>query len=245
MQYNNILIFSDNKVLLEGLLKIVKDKKLDKLVNIKIASSHLSDITTTSASIEKINIKDNVDSLINNFDLIISAHCKQIFPKELIGKVKCINIHPGLNPFNRGWYPQVFSIINKLPIGATIHEMDEEVDHGPIIIQQEAPIYSYDTSETIYNRILEIELVLFEKVIEKILYNKYETVIPPNDGNINWKKDFNELCHIDLRKSYIGQDFIDIIRALTHGSYNNAYFYDDDGNKIYIKIILEQESCES
>jgi len=244
MKYNNILIFSDNPPLLKGLLKILRDKKLDKLINVKIASSHLSDITIDSVNVEKINIKENIDYLIEKFDLIISAHCKQIFPQELIDNVKCINIHPGLNPFNRGWFPQVFSIINKLPVGATIHEMDNEVDHGPIIIQKEVPIYSYDTSETIYNRILETEQILFENVIENILHDKYEMTIPMNEGNVNWKKDFNDMCQINIKETYSGQEFIDLLRALTHGNYNNAYFYDDDGNKIYMKIILQKEHIE-
>ena len=76
--------------------------------------------------------------------LIISLHCKQLFPKGLISTVKCINVHPGLNPHNRGWYPQVFSIINKRPLGATIHEIDEELDHGDVIAQKEVPVFSWD-----------------------------------------------------------------------------------------------------
>lgn len=242
MKYNKVLIFSDNPFLLEKLLEVIKKKKIDKLINLKIASSHFSNIMIGSLNVEKINIIDNVDYLINNFNLIISAHCKQIFPLKLIKEVKCINIHPGLNPFNRGWYPQVFSIINKLPIGATIHEMDDQIDHGHIIIQKEVHCYSYDTSETIYNRVLEMELILFEQVIEKILSNNYDVTIPVSDGNINLKNDFADLCHIDLKKAYSGQEFIDLLRALTHGNYSNAYFYDDDGNKIHIKIFLQKEN---
>ncbi|SCM83629.1 conserved hypothetical protein [uncultured Sporomusa sp.] len=245
MIYNKVLIFSDNPFLLEKLLEIIKEKKIDKLINFKIASSPFSNIMLGSLKVEKINIIDNLDYLINNFNLIISAHCKQIFPSELIEKVKCINIHPGLNPFNRGWYPQVFSIINKLPVGATIHEMDDEIDHGHIIIQKEVQCHSYDTSETVYNRVLEMELILFEQVIEKILNNKYDITTPVSDGNINLKSDFNEICNIDLKKDYTGQEFIDLLRALTHGNYNNAYFYDEDGNKIFVKISLQKENYEN
>src|SRR5690349_163732 len=66
-------------------------------------------------------------------DVVISLHSKQIFPPGLVSGARCVNVHPGLNPFNRGWTPHVFSLVNGLPAGATIHEIDAEIDHGAII----------------------------------------------------------------------------------------------------------------
>ena len=43
-------------------------------------------------------------------------------------------------------FQQVFSILNKLPVGVTIHEMDEQLDHGIIIVQKEINIFSWETS---------------------------------------------------------------------------------------------------
>jgi len=97
---------------------------------------------------EIINVKDEEtkNKIISDYDLVFSLHCKQIFPKRLVENVCCINFHPGLNPYNRGWYPQAFSIINGLPDGSTIHLMDSEVDHGAIIAQKKVDIKVSDTS---------------------------------------------------------------------------------------------------
>jgi len=91
------------------------------------------------------------------YGLIVSIHSKRIFPPDLVNSVTCVNFHPGFNPFNRGWYPQVFSLINKDPIGATLHVMDAEIDHGAIIDQVEVAIRPTDTSSELYARVIDAE----------------------------------------------------------------------------------------
>lgn len=240
LKYKNILIIGDSKDVIENIYEIFI-KKGDKNVNYSFACSPESHIKSAIGfDLEKIDIKKEKGKITNKYDLIISAHCKQIFPGDLIKDVKCINIHPGFSPYNRGWYPHVFSIINKLPAGVTIHEMDNYIDHGPIIVQKKIQIRHVDTSESLYARILELEKELFSEAIGYILAGNYETFLP-EEGNINYKKDFIKLREIDLEKKYSGRDMIDLLRALTHGDYKNAYFFDDSRNKIFIQIKLERE----
>ena len=187
-----------------------------------------------------IKVKTEWSSLVSNYELIISLHCKQLFPAELVQALKCINVHPGLNPYNRGWFPQVFSILNGLPTGATIHEIDEELDHGNIIAQQEVGNNVWDTSIDIYNRVLQQELKLLDAYLPQILEDNYKTFEPNEEGNLNLKKDFNTLCELDIERVQRVGDTIDQLRALTHGEYQNAYFFDPKtGKKVYVSIRLE------
>jgi methionyl-tRNA formyltransferase len=159
--------------------------------------------------------------------------------------VKCINIHPGFNPINRGWYPQVFSIINKLPVGATIHEIDEKLDHGNIIAREFVNKESYDTSESLYNKIVDKEIELLELNIENIISGNFKVTVPEEEGNLNLKKDFNKLLELDLEEQISVGDLINRLRALTHGDFNNAYFIDPStGKKIFIRINLKPEDYE-
>lgn len=153
-----------------------------------------------------------------DFDMIFSLHCKKIFPKELVTRVKCINVHPGYNPYNRGMFPHVWSIINGLPAGATIHEMDEGIDTGLIIAQRHIPITPHDTSETLYNRIVDAELSLLTLNLGAILENDYLPTRPVERGNYNSLEDFKNLCNITDEH----QNTINLLRALTHGDYKNA-----------------------
>ena len=165
----SIMVFTDNEFIYNDFANTIRIKKLSNLHNFTFACSPSNDVFDKYDDIKKIRISKSVDELINNFDLIISCHCKQIFPGKLVNSIRCINIHPGLNPHNRGWYPQVFSIINKKPFGATIHEMDEEIDHGNIILQKEIKLHSWDTSLTAYNQVISAESELLRDSIEDII----------------------------------------------------------------------------
>lgn len=189
--------------------------------------------------IVSLTLKDNLPMLCN-FDLGISTHCKQIFPERLVKEVRCINLHPGLNPFNRGWYPQVFSILNKKPAGATMHYMDEKIDHGDIIAQETAKVSSWDTSLSLYQKVLHLEYQLFKENINGVI-NRTDTAWSPNNssGNYNSIQDFADLKQIDLASETTFGDVIDFLRAMTHPPYKNAYFLDDEGNKVFVSIKLD------
>lgn len=236
----NIMIFTDNLYMYESFKKIIILKKLNQKYSFTYACSPENKLFNKYSEVEQVKIKDVSEKLIASYQLIISCHSKQIFPAELVNSVRCINIHPGLNPYNRGWYPQVFSIINKMPLGATIHEMDEEIDHGDIIVQKEIKIQSYDTSLSAYNRVLEAEVELLSENIENIISKRYLPKKMQIEGNYNSRKDFDKLCKLDLNENMTLSEAIDKLRALTHREFSNAYFYDNEGQKIYVHINLEK-----
>jgi methionyl-tRNA formyltransferase len=230
-----IAIVTDNIYLKRKFSELLKIKEL--IVEPIYWSSSMAVIEAFD-DVKIINIKEDWQLLIE-FDIIFSLHSKSIFPNELVLKKRCINIHPGLNPFNRGWYPQIFSIINKLPVGVTIHEIDCELDHGPIIAQREIEIFEWDTSLSLYNRILEAEIEILDLHLQEIIDGNYNKANPASEGNLNFKIDFNRLCKIDLQQSATYGEVIDRLRALTHGDLKNAYFFDSrTGEKIYARIEL-------
>lgn len=243
--YKNILIVSDNVNLCKQMLPIIKPYK-DR--NFHFATSPFSNAQQFENELDEsvyiVDMKDDiaVQNLVRDYDLVLSIHCKQIFPKQLINAVKCINIHPGYNPINRGWYPQVFAIINDLPVGATIHEIDEELDHGKIIARDFVYKSLDDTSLSLYEKITKKEMELFADNIEVILNAAYRSFDAENEGNVFLKKDFNKLCAINLEERKTVGETIDMLRALTHGDFKNAYFVDPaSGKKIFISVNLAVE----
>lgn len=243
--YKNILIVSDNVNLCKQLLPILA---LYKDRNITFSTSPFSNKNSFEDELKLqvcvVDMKDDlvVESIVNDYDLVISMHCKQIFPPKLIKAVKCINVHPGYNPINRGWYPQVFAIINDLPIGATIHEIDEYLDHGKIIARAFVDKSPTDTSLSLYNKITEKEIELVSDNIGNILNKTYETIIPENEGNLFLKKDFNKICELNLNEVKTVGETINMLRALTHGDFKNAFFIDPiSGKKVYVSINLSEK----
>lgn len=233
-----ICVIADNAFLYKEFIKIIE---LYNNYKFDFFCSDDKNIMKYGKECTTIVLSEMKEDFFCQYDLFISLHSKQIFPTQLVMNHRCINVHPGLNPYNRGWYPQVFSIINKKPVGVTIHEMDTEVDHGPIIVQEEVPIYEYDTSYDVYQRIQKLEVNLLRENLEVILSGNYKTCLPQKEGNINRKKNFEELCCLDLNKKGTFQEFLDILRATTFVPYDNAYFYDDKGEKVYISLELHKQ----
>ena len=243
----NVLIISDNVYLVNGFISVFHSLQLDKTAHLSLGYSSKYSPVASFTEIQgipcrEIDVKNDWQHISENVDLIFSVHCKQLFPAELVSSVQCINIHPGLNPFNRGWFPQVFSILNGLPLGATLHLMDEVLDHGPIIAQQEVPVYTHDTSLSAYDRVLEAEMNLLRLHLPSILCGEYQGFSPESEGNINLKRDFNALCELQLDEQQTVGQTLNLLRALTHGSYKNAWFTDpDSGKRVYVSITLEPE----
>lgn len=240
-----ILLISDNANLTSFFIDLVAKQELERIASFDYRYSIINKKPASMIALgcKAIDVKEftSVDWIIKNFDLVISIHCKQIFPLNLVSAVKCVNVHPGLNPHNRGWYPQVFSIINKKPFGATIHQMNRDVDAGPIFVQKTVNINSYDTSLSAYEKVQEAEFELLRDNIKLIILDEIKDLKYPILGNYNSIKDFREICCLDINKIGSLKSHLDLLRALTHGTFDNAYYIDDNGKKVFVKIILTPE----
>lgn len=242
-----VLIITDNTYLYEAITRLIEEanrRDVEFTFAHSKTRSAIWEHEDFSDGTKVLDVKEEVKSIIAEYSVVISVHCFQLFPKELVEKVRCINVHPGYNPVNRGWYPQIFSIIHDLPIGATIHEMDEKIDNGPIIARSYVEKYVWDSSMTIYERVLEKELSLFRDNFDSIIDGSYERLLPEGEGNFFSKADFNDICEIDLGRRGSFKEFYDLMRALSHGEFRNAYFIDETtGEKIYLKLEICRESA--
>lgn len=238
--YNRVLVVSDNNYLIGEIKLILQENGIINLFDFATSPSNKKKPENNcDPFIVDFKNEDDVNLVIETYDLLISIHCKQIFPKKVVNSIPAINLHPGYNPINRGWYPQVFAIENQLPVGATIHEIDEHLDNGPIIDREFVKIENTDTSGSVYKKILKKEIELFKKNILSIIHKDYKTSKPESEGNLFLKKDFDDLCEIDLFALTTAFQLIKRLRALTHDDFKNAYFFDPETNeKFFISISL-------
>lgn len=87
------------------------------------------------------------------------------FIKTFNGNV--MNIHPALLPSFKGMHAHRDALAYGVKVsGVTVHFVDPDEDHGPIIIQKCVPVYDTDTEETLGPKILEWEHKAFPKAIE-------------------------------------------------------------------------------
>ena len=84
-----------------------------------------------------------------------------------------MNIHPALLPSFKGMHAHHDVLEYGVKVsGCTVHFVDPEEDHGPIIIQKCVPVFDTDTEETLGPRVLEWEHKIFPKAIELFIDNR-------------------------------------------------------------------------
>ena len=100
---------------------------------------------------------------------LLSPWFVQQFPHRIL------NIHPSLLPAFPGLeaQEQAFAYGVKAS-GCTVHFVDEELDHGAIIVQKPVPVLDSDDEHTLAARILEQEHVAYSEAIRIVLEGKFE-----------------------------------------------------------------------
>lgn len=78
-----------------------------------------------------------------------------------------------------------------------------------------------------------------------MLTGEYETFLPAESGNLNYKKDYYALQELNLKEKITTGDLINRLRALTHAPYQNAYYIDEKtGDKIYVSVEVKRVKKE-
>jgi formyltetrahydrofolate-dependent phosphoribosylglycinamide formyltransferase len=106
-------------------------------------------------------------------DWIVLAGFMRILSPSFVGAFpgRIVNIHPSILPA----FPGGHAIRDALRAGAdysgvTIHIVDELVDHGPVLAQEEVPILPGDTEETLASRVHAVEHVLYPKTLQQLFH---------------------------------------------------------------------------
>jgi methionyl-tRNA formyltransferase len=152
-----------------------------------------------------------------------------------------INLHPALLPYNRGAYPNVWSIVDRTPAGVTLHVIDPGVDTGDIIAQRTIPVEPTDTGSTLYARLEEASIALFQEAWPALLAGSFQRRPQQPDGTFHRVSDVEQIDRIDPNQQVRAGDLIDIIRARTFPPYKGAYL-DLPDRRVYLKLELTEEN---
>ena len=115
-------------------------------------------------------------------DLIILAGFMKVLPKSFVAKFspRIINIHPALLPN----FPGAHAVRDALAsgareTGATVHIVDEGVDTGPILAQEQVPVLPADDENTLHER---IKLVEHKLLIDTVKFLASKQLEPSKVG---------------------------------------------------------------
>jgi phosphoribosylglycinamide formyltransferase 1 len=105
-------------------------------------------------------------------DLVVSAGFMRILGPSFVDAFagRLINLHPSLLPAFPGAHAVRDALDRGVKVtGTTVHFVDYEVDHGPILLQEAVPVEDGDTVESLHDRIKETEHRLLPRACDLLL----------------------------------------------------------------------------
>jgi phosphoribosylglycinamide formyltransferase 1 len=112
----------------------------------------------------------------HGIEIVVLAGYLRFVPNEVTRAYRgaIVNVHPALLPAfgGAGMYGErvhaaVIASGAKVS-GATVHFVDEQYDHGPIIAQWPVPVFAGDTPASLGQRVLQVEHALYPRVVDAL-----------------------------------------------------------------------------
>ena len=134
-------------------------------------------------------------------DLIVVAAFGQILSQEILDlpRYGCVNVHASLLPKYRGAAPIQWAVIDgEEKSGVTIMQMDAGLDTGDILLQEEIPLASDETGESLYEKMAQLGGEILVKALPMIEAGtltpvkqdneaaSYASMLKKEMGNIDW-----------------------------------------------------------
>lgn len=175
---------------LQAILEAIDEGRLDAYVGIVVSNKNdapglerarKAGATTAVLSHEDYDSREAFDEAVlsrlgeHDVEVVCLAGFMRILSPVLVRAFpnRILNIHPSLLPAFVGLNAQKQAVEHGAKVsGCTVHLVDEELDHGPILLQQTVPVLEDDTEETLSARILEQEHKLYTEAIRLVLDGK-------------------------------------------------------------------------
>jgi methionyl-tRNA formyltransferase len=134
--------------------------------------------------INSVNEKKFLDFLEKeNIDLIFNLRSREIFQKEILKKVKILNLHHGILPENRGLFSDMRNLAFGGELGFSIHQVNEKIDAGKIFLIKKID-YKKDKN---YLNYLKFSSKIEAKILPDFVFNLEENL---KQGQENFSENF-------------------------------------------------------
>jgi phosphoribosylglycinamide formyltransferase-1 len=132
-------------------------------------------------------LKEKIDTF--SPDLVVLAGFMRVFTGPFVAHYagRMLNIHPSLLPSFVGLATHRQALTAGVRIhGATVHFVTADLDHGPIVAQAAVPVLPDDTEETLADRVLAQEHIIYPRAIRSFIEDRLQlldgrVILAPDD----------------------------------------------------------------
>jgi len=192
----SIIDASEKEMIDASVVVVVSDTK--KAFALKRAEKHrIPGFFVDPKGKGKTEFETAIDTILTDYtvDLVVGAGWMRILSADFVRKWhgRLINIHPALLPSFKGPNGQRDALHYGVKLsGCTTHFMDEEMDHGPIILQAAVKVLPGDDRDKLAARILEAEHQLLPRTVQLfaqkrlVLKGRFVEILPGD----SWTKKY-------------------------------------------------------
>ena len=161
-----VVVISD-KASAEGLEK-AKERGIEPLA-----------VTKNKRSREEHDAEIIIELQKRDVELVCLAGYMRLLSKDFVRAFpdRILNVHPSLLPSFKGLDAQKQAVEYGVKVsGCTVHFVDEDLDHGAIVLQKVVEVRDDDTPESLSARILEHEHALYVEAVKRVVRGNYTII---------------------------------------------------------------------
>ena len=180
------VLASGSGTILEALVRrslpvvvVVADRSCGALDVARKASiaAELVERTDFSPAFDRVAYTHDVVDVLrrHDVDLVAIAGFGTILSKPFVDAYagRAVNTHPALLPSFPGMHAEQQALVHGVRFtGVTVHLVDEEVDHGPIVLQEPVMVLPDDDEESLHRKIQEVEHRLYPRAARLLLQGR-------------------------------------------------------------------------
>ena len=186
------IIDASEKNMIDAQVVVVVSDKSDAFALERAKNHGIPGFCINPKGKDKAAHEQEIDAILakHNVELVVGAGYMRILSPDFVRKWhgKLINIHPALLPSFKGTNGARDALAYGVKIsGCTTHFMDEEMDHGPIILQAAVKVLPGDDRDKLAERILAVEHQVLPRTVQlfaqkRLRIEDRKVVIAPGDS---------------------------------------------------------------
>lgn len=204
----SIIDASEKKMIDAQVVVVLSDKK-NAFALKRAETHHIPRLFIDPKGKDRDRHENEIDAALrqHQVELVVGAGYMRMLSPSFVKKWhgKLINIHPTLLPSFKGTNGQRDALEYGVKLsGCTTHFMDEEMDHGPIILQAAVKVRASDDRDTLAARILAVEHQILPRTIQLfaqkrlVLKGRSVTILPGD----SWTKKYEVIPDVLYSEGY-------------------------------------------
>lgn len=154
-----------------------------------------------------------------------------------------VNVHRSYLPYNRGWAPLEWALIDGTPAGVSLHVMTSQLDSGAVIAQAEVPIEHTDTIQSLGQRADAVAMDMFRSHWPRLRVGDLRANDQEGSSSTYHSKiDLERARKVHLNEKFTLRKLLRTMQAFSQPGF--PAFFEEDGRRYALHLDVEEMDAD-